>query len=66
MKMSVKYIIDACLTNEIQKKFNWEGRLGWKTKTNECKTGFKNTKLCSIIMGELIFFFLYTYTIKLI
>lgn len=49
VKTSVKYIVDTILTNELQTKFNWEGRIDWKTKNNECKMGFKKSKICSIV-----------------
>lgn len=52
VKMAVKLIVDAVMTNAVQSKFNWEGRLGWKTKNNEVKRAFKPTKLCSIITSE--------------
>lgn len=42
-------MVDACLTNDMQIKFNWAGKIGWKTKANEYKIGFKNTKICSIM-----------------
>lgn len=42
------------MTSGLQHQFNWEGRLGWKTKTNQCKKGFKSTRLCDIMMKTLI------------
>lgn len=43
IKVAVKFIVDATMTNALQTKFSWEGRLGWKTKTNEVKRDFKTT-----------------------
>ncbi|XP_076050567.1 uncharacterized protein LOC143031067 [Oratosquilla oratoria] len=54
VKMSVKCIIDSCLMDDSQKKFNWEGRVGWKTKDDKYKIGFKPTKLCNIITRVLL------------
>ncbi|XP_064107779.1 uncharacterized protein LOC135216412 isoform X2 [Macrobrachium nipponense] len=51
---AVKTMIDFCMTSGLQYEFNWEGRLGWKTKTNTCKKGFKNTTLCGIIINILV------------
>ena len=53
LKMAVIFNVDACLTNHMQMKFNWEGRMGWKTKANENKTGFKATHLCALITRKL-------------
>lgn len=41
------------MTNEMQTKFNWEGRIGWKTKDNEFKRGFKKTNVCYVITRAL-------------
>ena len=45
IKGAVKYLMDAVMTNEMQTTFNCEGRIEWKTKNNEYKTGFKKTRL---------------------
>lgn len=52
VRTSVKYVVDCCMTSGLQHQFNWEGRLGWKTKTNQCKKGFKSTRLCDIMMSK--------------
>lgn len=54
VKSAVKYMIDYCMSSSLQNQYNWEGRLGWKTKTNECKRGFKKTHLCDIMMSILV------------
>ena len=53
IKGAVKYIMDTVMTNEMQTKFNWEGRIGWKTKDNEFKRGFKKTNVCYVITSKL-------------
>ena len=52
MKKSVKYMVDTVLTNEMQTKFNWEGRIGWKCKNNEHKLGFKKAKIYSVMTSK--------------
>ncbi|XP_064113842.1 uncharacterized protein LOC135220556 isoform X2 [Macrobrachium nipponense] len=54
VKAAVKTMIDFCMTSGLQYEFNWEGRLGWNTKTNTCKKGFENTTLCGIIINILV------------
>ncbi|XP_064098195.1 uncharacterized protein LOC135209463 [Macrobrachium nipponense] len=54
VKAAVKNMVDLCMTSGLQYEFNWEGRLGWKTKTNTCKKGFKNTTLCKIMINILV------------
>ncbi|XP_064093968.1 uncharacterized protein LOC135206548 [Macrobrachium nipponense] len=53
-KQQSKTMIDFCMTSGLQYEFNWEGRLGWNTKTNTCKKGFENTTLCGIIINILV------------
>lgn len=45
-------MVDCCMANELQHQFNWEGRLGWKTKNNVCKKDFKNTRLCALMISK--------------
>ncbi|MPC99321.1 hypothetical protein E2C01_094728 [Portunus trituberculatus] len=52
VRTAVKYVIDCCLTSGLHHQFNWEGRLGWKTKTNQCKNSFKSTRLCDLFMSK--------------
>ncbi|KAK3878722.1 hypothetical protein Pcinc_016669 [Petrolisthes cinctipes] len=49
VKAAVKSMIDHCMTSGLQYEYNWEGRLGWNTKTNTTKRGFKNTRLCELL-----------------
>ncbi|KAK3878797.1 hypothetical protein Pcinc_016608 [Petrolisthes cinctipes] len=47
-------MIDHCMTSGLQYEYNWEGRLGWKTKTNITKRGFKNTRLHELLIHTLV------------
>lgn len=61
IKLAVKNVVNACMVHSLQCQFNWLGKLGWKKIGAECRQGFKDTHLLSVITGKIILsFFLYT------
>ena len=56
LKKAVKLIVNYILTNEMQGKFNWSGKLGQKSKVTTAKIGIRSSPITPSIISKFIGF----------